>query len=54
MPSKVVVLHQYQRVWWDVWTDGRELSQECGRQGQTIIERGMDTPLATGMAITHS
>jgi hypothetical protein len=25
MPGKIVVLHQYQRVWRDVWMDGREL-----------------------------
>jgi hypothetical protein len=25
MPNKVVVLHQYQKVWRDIWMDGREL-----------------------------
>ena len=33
MPNKMVVLHQYQRVWRDVWTDGRELPKNVDAKG---------------------
>jgi hypothetical protein len=33
MPGKVVVLHQYQKVWRDVWTDGRELPKNVDTKG---------------------
>jgi hypothetical protein len=33
MPNKMVVLHQYQRVWRDVWTDGRELPKNIDAKG---------------------
>ena len=33
MPDRVVVLHQYQRVWRDVWMDGRELPKSFDTKG---------------------
>src|ERR1700676_143767 len=33
MPDKVVVLHQYQRIWRDIWTDGRELPKIVDAKG---------------------
>lgn len=33
MPDKVVVLHQYQRIWRDIWTDGRELPKNVDTKG---------------------
>jgi hypothetical protein len=33
MPDKVVVLHQYQKIWRDVWTDGRELPKNVDTKG---------------------
>jgi hypothetical protein len=33
MPNKVVVLHQYQRIWRDIWTDGRELPKNVDAKG---------------------
>jgi hypothetical protein len=33
MPGKVVVPHQYQKVWRDVWTDGRELPKNVDAKG---------------------
>jgi hypothetical protein len=33
MPGKIVVLHQYQRIWRDVWMDGRELPKNIDAKG---------------------
>ena len=33
MPNRVVVLHNYQRIWRDVWTDGRELPKNVDAKG---------------------
>ena len=33
MPGKVVVLHQYQKVWREVWMDGRELPKNIDTKG---------------------
>jgi len=33
MPGKVVVLHQYQKIWRDVWLDGRELPKNIDTRG---------------------
>ena len=33
VPNKMVVLHEYQRVWRDVWTDGRELPKNVDAKG---------------------
>jgi hypothetical protein len=33
MPGKMVVLHQYQKIWRDVWTDGRELPKNVDTKG---------------------
>ena len=33
MPDKVVVLHQYQKIWRDIWTDGRELPKNVDAKG---------------------
>jgi hypothetical protein len=33
MPGKMVVLHQYQRIWRDVWMDGRELPKNIDTKG---------------------
>jgi hypothetical protein len=33
MPEKVVVLHQYQKIWRDVWMDGRELPKNVDTRG---------------------
>ena len=53
MPDKMVVLHQYQKVWRDVWTDGRELPKNVDKKGGPE-SGGTDTRLATGKGITHS
>ena len=33
MPGKIVLLDQYQRIWRDVWTDGRELPKNVDAKG---------------------
>jgi len=33
MPDKVVILHQYQAVWRQIWTDGRELPKNIDQRG---------------------
>ena len=33
MPGKIVVLHQYNKVWRDVWMDGRQLPQNIDAKG---------------------
>ncbi len=33
MPNKLVILHQYQRVWRDVWMDGRSLPTNVDAKG---------------------
>ena len=33
MPSKIVVLHQYNQVWREVWMDGRALPKDVGLKG---------------------
>jgi len=35
MPGKIVILQQYQRVWRDVWMDGRELPKNIDQKGGT-------------------
>ena len=34
MPDKIIVLHQYNRIWREVWTDGRELPKNVGGTGK--------------------
>ena len=33
MPDKIIVLHQYNRIWREVWMDGRELPKNVGTKG---------------------
>ncbi len=33
MPDKIIVLHQYNRVWRDVWMDGRQLPKNVDQKG---------------------
>jgi len=33
MPGKIVLLHQYQKIWRDVWMDGRELPKNIDGKG---------------------
>jgi len=33
MPGKIVLLHQYQKIWRDVWMDGRELPKNFDTKG---------------------
>jgi len=33
MPGKIVLLHQYQKIWRDVWMDGRELPKNIDTKG---------------------
>ena len=33
MPDKIIVLHQYNRVWRDVWMDGRQLPKNVDQRG---------------------
>jgi hypothetical protein len=33
MPGKIVVLHQYQKIWRDVWMDGREVPKNIDAKG---------------------
>jgi hypothetical protein len=33
MPNKIVVMHQYNRVWREVWMDGRQLPQNVDKKG---------------------
>lgn len=33
MPDKVVILHQYQAAWRQIWTDGRELPKNVDQRG---------------------
>ena len=35
MPEKIIVLHQYNRVWRDVWMDGRPAPEKRGSKGRT-------------------
>lgn len=33
LPNKIVVMQQYQKIWRDVWMDGRELPKNVGAKG---------------------
>src|SRR5207248_2638788 len=33
MPGRIVILHQYQKVWRDVWMDGRDLPKNVDSRG---------------------
>jgi hypothetical protein len=33
MPDRIVILHQYQKVWRDIWMDGRELPENVDTKG---------------------
>ena len=35
MPDKIIVLHQYNRVWRDVWMDGRTIPEKRKLEGWT-------------------
>jgi hypothetical protein len=33
MPHRIIVLNQYEKVWREIWTDGRELPKNAGHKG---------------------
>jgi hypothetical protein len=46
MPGKIVILHQYQKIWRDVWMDGRELPKN-------VDTRGGPDPKTYGYSVGH-
>jgi hypothetical protein len=48
MPNRVVVLNQYQKVWREIWTDGRELPKNVGG-----TEKGAPDPRYYGYSVGH-
>ena len=52
VPNRMVMLYQYQRVWRDIWMDGRELPKKVDAKGARI-QGFTDIRWATGTGITR-
>ena len=48
MPDRIVVLYQFQQVWREIWTDGRELPKNVG-----AAEKGAPDPRYFGYSVGH-
>jgi hypothetical protein len=48
MPDRIVVLYQFQQVWREIWTDGRELPRDVG-----AAQKGAPDPRYYGYSAGH-
>ena len=48
MPDRMIIMNQYQKVWREIWTDGRELPKNVG-----AAEKGSPDPRYYGYSVGH-
>ena len=48
MPDRIIILHQYQRIWREAWMDGRELPKNVGSTA-----KGAPDPRYYGYSVGH-